>query len=426
MTVSPVVVAPTPQPVAPVAVVTPAPQVKPTPVVMHSPPATPVEVGGEALRPLVINKPLPGDSMPAAAPKPQPVIETVMPSKPSISSLPSTRGRATPPIPDTETPPDFEGLPSHSVASVQAQVNATDTSLPSTTQELVVDTPANTDRLDGPVPAKPDMPVVAEVTQIESVAAVPAFPVQTIDMSSSSQATQTATQTRSDPVSLPSVPAPRPLVVAPAPTVTPQPVVAPKPEPKPTVNPLLASRVHFQPTTTSLADLEQRMIDAHQLPLAQRPLADLLAAYQTFTADAKLPIHDQRIVQARIVQLKRDMSLASALNQISNVQDSVSTQITNAQPFTPTPPAPSTPRFDVVGQLLASAVYDGQNLPRLYRLVNPADTRVTLAYVRPNDQVVPMSHLGRVVGIVGKPQIDDALHLQIIDPKQVQLYQAAQ
>jgi hypothetical protein len=68
-----------------------------------------------------------------------------------------------------------------------------------------------------------------------------------------------------------------------------------------------------------------------------------------------------------------------------------------------------------VGLLVASAVYNGEGLPRLYRLID-ASSRRTLAYIRPSAEVDAAAALGRVVGIAGPATLDAAIKSRIIEP----------
>lgn len=394
-----------PQPVEP-PVVVPAIQVKPQP----TPIAAAVGIVSQPLRPIKITKPLPGDSM--VAPKPMPVVIDPVLSATTARISRQPNG-VIPPIPDTESPPQF-GLAGRQ-AIVYPPIVSPQVSLDTSKMtELKVDATSSTDRLDSMIPSKPQLPVARQPVASKPLPAMPSFdsPVLPVAQPVASVATlpsqPAVIETGSDPVSV------SPVIKSPA--------IAPKP----TVNPLLASRKHFQAKTSTLADLEQLMIDAHQLPLDKRPLGELLVAYKKMSLNTSMPIRDQRMIQARMAQLKRDMNLSNAIRQINSAQVSLAAVVPPAPQPQRVAVEPAKTNFDFVGQLLASGVYDGQNLPRLYRLVNPADVRVTIAYIRPNDQINPAAHLGRVVGIVGQLQMDESLRLKVINPSKVEPFQAVQ
>lgn len=79
--------------------------------------------------------------------------------------------------------------------------------------------------------------------------------------------------------------------------------------------------------------------------------------------------------------------------------------------------------YAVVGRLLPSAVYDGQRLPRMYRIqsVDGTEAPRTLGYLRPSDEISLESMLGETIGVVGTPNLDPRLNLRIITPIKVDL-----
>ncbi|MEM9373630.1 MAG: hypothetical protein AAGA55_08290 [Planctomycetota bacterium] len=73
--------------------------------------------------------------------------------------------------------------------------------------------------------------------------------------------------------------------------------------------------------------------------------------------------------------------------------------------------------YQLVGRLTASSVYNGERLPRMYRVqaVNSIDgTPRTLGYLEPGQGVD--SKVGSVVGIVGEARFDPQLRLMVIRP----------
>lgn len=79
--------------------------------------------------------------------------------------------------------------------------------------------------------------------------------------------------------------------------------------------------------------------------------------------------------------------------------------------------------YAVVGRLLPSAVYDGQRLPRMYRVqsVDGTEAPRTLGYLRPNDEINLETMLGETVGVIGTPNLDPRLNLRIITPIKIDL-----
>lgn len=80
----------------------------------------------------------------------------------------------------------------------------------------------------------------------------------------------------------------------------------------------------------------------------------------------------------------------------------------------------TTADYAAVGRLAASTVYDGQRLPKLFR-IQDASTGRTIAYLRLDDEFHLAEMLGQLVGIVGKKTYDNGLRLNVIEPKRIDL-----
>jgi hypothetical protein len=84
-------------------------------------------------------------------------------------------------------------------------------------------------------------------------------------------------------------------------------------------------------------------------------------------------------------------------------------------------------QYTIVGRLSASTLYDGKNLPLMYRVQSvggPAPR--TLAYVKPDEKLNIDGKLGAVVGVLGEAQLDPTLKLNIITPLRVDTLEAAE
>jgi hypothetical protein len=76
--------------------------------------------------------------------------------------------------------------------------------------------------------------------------------------------------------------------------------------------------------------------------------------------------------------------------------------------------------FDAVGRLNASLVYDGRRLPLLYRLQEPGEG-ATLAYLLPTRDFSLAELTGQLVGVSGDLRYDEALRLNVITPRRVDI-----
>lgn len=72
-------------------------------------------------------------------------------------------------------------------------------------------------------------------------------------------------------------------------------------------------------------------------------------------------------------------------------------------------------QYTAVGVLNASVVYDGERLPRLYRLQDPT-SGLTVAYLTEDPDLKLSSMLGLVVGVKGDKKYDESLRRDIITP----------
>ncbi len=178
-------------------------------------------------------------------------------------------------------------------------------------------------------------------------------------------------------------------------------------------------------TSMSLAQLNRTMEAVEKMPLEQQPIGDLLAAYDGHYQSESLTASARRDVLMRIIKLQRNAALARTLQEIALVQQGL-----DRMAGTPTLTLSSAPvlglaapvEYDAVGRLAASGVYDGINLPRLYRLVSP--NMRTVAYLRPSDLVNTTAMLGKVVAVKGPARYDPALKLNVLEAQSIDLLRA--
>ena len=176
--------------------------------------------------------------------------------------------------------------------------------------------------------------------------------------------------------------------------------------------------------SVSVRALEAKLAATRNLPLEKQPLAELLSGYEAASKDDSLPNIDRKIVAIRLPQIRRAAQIAATLKTSQQVQANSTSVIT--VPAIPAPAAPGVYKpsdYDAFGQLLASGVYDGDNGPRLYRLVDPVNSR-TIVYVIPSNKVDAPMVLGRLVGIIGTPRFDPSLRLQVIEVKRMDILEA--
>ncbi len=165
----------------------------------------------------------------------------------------------------------------------------------------------------------------------------------------------------------------------------------------------------------SLTELESQREAMLELPLEDRPIDEMIAKYEALRAAGGLSQADAYRVATRLGSLRHDREIAEGLIAIAAARDPESQAQT--QPV-------EAVSYDAVGRLLASSVYDGKTLPRMYRLADPATGRA-VAYIRPGGPVDTTGYLGRLVGVQGERAYDPALKLNVFTVKRIDGLQAA-
>lgn len=214
----------------------------------------------------------------------------------------------------------------------------------------------------------------------------------------------------------PPVPAP-----APEPDVTVEPAPAPAPvaevEPEPaTTTAAAATRpaptsFESQAISDKLKDVERRMMPLFAQPLEDQPFDQMIREYESLQRQP-LPAADRQIVAARLAALRRNKDIGETLRQIrETTAQTAEVEIPEVDPNAPV-------RYDAVGRLVASSVYNGINLPRMYRVVDPASGR-TLVWVDGSGPVDARQHLGKLVGVVGAQEYDPALKFNVLTVRRI-------
>jgi hypothetical protein len=169
---------------------------------------------------------------------------------------------------------------------------------------------------------------------------------------------------------------------------------------------------------TTIGDLETQFEAVKPHPEAAEELNDLLKRYEEFVAtpgegDASVRRAKARIEQLRIITETNTQTETIKRTQkaLTENKDEISKLIRDMQR-----------RADntAIGVLNASAVYDGEKLPELYRVCDPM-TSATIAYVTPNPNIPMSTMLGTLVGVKGGKDFDPALRLNVINPMVIEL-----
>ncbi|MEO0964838.1 MAG: SH3 domain-containing protein [Planctomycetota bacterium] len=250
-------------------------------------------------------------------------------------------------------------------------------------------------------------------------------------------------------------PTPTVVVVTPDPEPAPEAAPEPQPEPQPAVVETQTTQVVITTTTTpdpepapvaatqpaettavtpvqpilppvqtpaesdALRQVELAQLPLMELPVEQQPIDDMVAAYRAVDV-AELTPADQDLLAFRLAVLEQNRQIASVLKGVMAAQrgtQTTSVVVTND--------VRNASDYDAVGRLLASAVYNGNNLPLMFRLVEPSTGR-SVAYVQPDAVGDTRALLGRVVGIIGPMAYDPVLKLNVVEVRDIEALNPAE
>ncbi|MFZ4750741.1 MAG: hypothetical protein ACOYMM_09565 [Phycisphaerales bacterium] len=143
-------------------------------------------------------------------------------------------------------------------------------------------------------------------------------------------------------------------------------------------------------------------------------LFELKGGYAEVAADSTMLPSVRRNANTRITQIENLVKLREIKTAAENIKqddDTRKEQLANLEDW-----LRARQSYDAVGILNASLVYDGERLPRLYRLQDPV-SGFTTAYLMEDPEFKLSSMLGLVVGVKGPRHFDESLRRDIITAK---------
>lgn len=166
----------------------------------------------------------------------------------------------------------------------------------------------------------------------------------------------------------------------------------------------------------TLDAIEQRFVLMSLLPLEQQDIDRISVDYRRLADGTQLLTSvEQQLVSERIAVLDRNAKILDAIHAATAVRDRIGMLSAANIPGSASDTEIS---YDAIGQLQVSSVYNGQTLPRMFRLVSTVDT-ATIAYLDPSDLVDRSHMLGQMVGIVGQQSYDPAVKVNIINIERI-------
>lgn len=176
-----------------------------------------------------------------------------------------------------------------------------------------------------------------------------------------------------------------------------------------------------EPQIPTFEELEASFAALTKEPIETAEIAPLIAEYTRF--GASIPDTEDNSawrtrIANRIALLEVRQDLQENMRELNSAnaeadEDAIAIQVRLRQ-------LDRTRPYALVGRLTASALYDGQRLPLMYRLQSvDAGGGRTIAYLVPSPDVDLNGRLGSIVGVEGASRVDPALKLRIVTPSRV-------
>jgi len=166
------------------------------------------------------------------------------------------------------------------------------------------------------------------------------------------------------------------------------------------------------PTAESLEPTFQRIIKQGG---SNEECAELIGQYNELLAKQEADRFGQRRrmqIQNRIDVLNIKINMQQSASEAQAQAQAV--QAANMQVQQTLSAIDAARVYGIVGTLSASNVYNGTNLPLMYRVQANDGTARTLGYIKPDALPNLASMLGKTVGVVGEQGLDETLKLNVI------------
>jgi hypothetical protein len=184
-------------------------------------------------------------------------------------------------------------------------------------------------------------------------------------------------------------------------------------EVEPQNTPQMQARKTFEALEWAYEALKKEPIRTAEVdPLRQR--------YLELLDEAMLDERDTVIARGRVQLLDARLKLQERVLELDRVK--AQTDLNSTQQERARIALEFAENYAAVGEVAVSTIYNGDRLPELLRLMDPATGR-TIAYLQPDDEFKFAEKVGMLVGIVGEKYYDGGLRLHVIQPKRVDLLQ---
>ena len=188
--------------------------------------------------------------------------------------------------------------------------------------------------------------------------------------------------------------------------------------------PIAATEPKERPVS-SLEALDARFKEVWKQAQVSSEVGEMLAEFQrTLDETPADQVGRRRVLQSRITALQTRLDLNNRIREQEEARaklDSTKTELQKQMEVWERGRV-----YTIVGELRPSTVYDGKNLPLMYRVVSVGSTNVkTLGYLKPTKDMDLTRMLGQVVGVIGDATLDRSLKLNIISPVKVEVLRSS-
>jgi hypothetical protein len=190
---------------------------------------------------------------------------------------------------------------------------------------------------------------------------------------------------------------------------------APKAEPPKTPTPAMVARAKFN-------EVEKRWQSIQKNDCSMQDLEEIREGFLAVNRDdTALPMTRRNALSrsTQVAQLMELRTLRSKANQVAQREKLEKQEAADLEKW-----LLARQQYTAVGMLNASVVYDGDRLPRLYRLQDPVSGHTT-AYLMEDPELKLSSMLGLVVGVKGSENFDESLRRNVITARSVAVLQTA-
>lgn len=165
-------------------------------------------------------------------------------------------------------------------------------------------------------------------------------------------------------------------------------------------------------------NLEAAFRVVRQQPMDEAEITPLLTEYQNALLDLPADSRRRPQLQQRIDFLKMQRDLQENGRKLAEITRKMDERTRALQ--VAVSDVERTRVYTIIGMLMPSTVYDGTNLPLMYRIQSVgAVGQRTLGYLKPEGDVNVKDKIGLIVGVIGEASIDPVLQLNIVKPVRV-------